>query len=373
MTPSRWGVLILNLGTPQSTETKDVRKYLTEFLMDPFVIDSSWFFRALLVYGIIAPFRSPKSAALYKKIWTSRGSPLFVETDDFVKNLRLDFHENPLSHQMDVPVEWAFRYGEPQLEKALKALRQQKVDRIMVMPMYPQYAESSTLTSLENLKQKLRKSPFRGVKLIQHYYDQDFYIEAVVDSILEKRRLQNPEAVVLTYHSIPVRHITKASARCESCVTKPYCQNLQSELCYRGHCYVTSRLIEKRLKEKDPNWKDLPFHITFQSKLTREPWLSPATEPYVKDLAQKGIKRLTVVAPGFSVDCLETLEELDMGLKEAFNENGGQHLDRITCLNADAQWTQKVQGYLKQKIEEQIQIEVEDLQHAENERAATAK
>lgn len=370
---SRWGLLILNLGTPRTTETKDVRKYLIEFLMDPFVIDRPWLFRALLVYGIIAPFRAPKSGALYKKIWTSRGSPLKYLTEDFVKNLKMDFQEGPLTRQMDLPIVWAFRYGEPDLMKALLELRKQKVERIMVMPMYPQYAESSTLTSFENLKEKLRRSPFRGVKLVQHYYHLDFYIDALVDSVAEHRKLEQPDAIVFSYHSIPVRHVTKMHPRCENCVKTPECKILQHELCYRGQCYETSRALERKLKARFPEWRNVPVHVTFQSKLTREPWLTPATDPTITALAQKGVKKLMVLAPGFAVDCLETLEELDMGLREKFLALGGEVFDRIPCLNADAQWTQKVHNYLLNRIEEQVEIELEDLQHAENERAATQK
>lgn len=370
---SRWGVLILNLGTPQTTQTRDVRRYLTEFLMDPFVIDFPWIFRALLVYGIIAPFRSPKSAALYKKVWTAQGSPLRVLTQNFVDHLRMDFQEDPLSRQMDVPVAWAFRYGEPSLEKALRELREQKVERIMVMPMYPQYAESSTLTSLEQLKEKLRRSPFRGVKLVQHYYNQDFYIDALVDSVAEHKKLTMPETILLSYHSLPVRHITKLNPRCVECSKNPKCPSLQYELCYRGQSYETSKMIEKKLKERFPEWRNVPVVTTFQSKLTREPWLTPATDPVIGELATKGIKKLMVIAPGFSVDCLETLEELDMGLQEKFHSMGGEVFDRIPCLNADPQWTLKVQSYLKSRIEEQVEVELEDLQHAENERAAAQK
>lgn len=370
---SRWGILILNLGTPASTETKDVRTYLTEFLMDPFVIDRPWLFRVLLVYGIIAPFRSPKSAALYKKVWTKRGSPLKFLTEDFVQNLRMDFLEDPLERQMDVPIVYAFRYGKPDLVSALQELRKQKVERIMVMPMYPQYAESSTLTSFENLKERLRRSPFRGVKLVQHYHNLDFYIDALVDSVAEHRKLENPEAIIFSYHSIPERHVTKMNPRCVGCIKNGECKTLQHELCYRGQCYETSRRLERKLKARFPEWKDIPVHVTFQSKLTREPWLAPATEPTIVKLAESGVKRLTVLAPGFAVDCLETLEELDMGLHEKFEELGGETFDRIPCLNADAQWTQKVQTYLKKRIEEQVEIELEDLQHAENERASAQK
>lgn len=370
---SRWGILILNLGTPASTATPDVRRYLIEFLMDPFVIDRPWLFRALLVYGIIAPFRAPKSGALYRKIWGPRGSPLKYLTEDFVQNLRLDFHEGPLTRQMDVPVVWAFRYGEPGLMGALKELRRQKVERIMVMPMYPQYAESSTLTSFEHLKETLRRSPFRGVKLVQHYHHLDFYIDALVDSVAEHRRLTDPEAIVFSYHSIPVRHVAKMHPRCAACVQTPECKTLQHELCYRGQCYATSRLLERRLKARFPEWRDVPVHVTFQSKLTREPWLTPATDPTIAALAERGVKRLTVLAPGFAVDCLETLEELDMGLREKFLALGGESFDRIPCLNADPQWTAKVHDYLRTRIEEQVEIELEDLQHAENERAAAQK
>lgn len=370
---SRWGVLILNLGTPATTETKDVRRYLTEFLMDPFVIDRPWLFRALLVYGIIAPFRAPKSGALYKKIWTSRGSPLRSLTEDFVANLKLDFQEVPLSRQIDVPVAWAFRYGEPKIRRALQELRRQKVERIMVLPMYPQYAESSTLTIFENLKESLKRSPFRGVKLVQHYHHLDFYLDALVDSVAEHRKLENPEAIIFSYHSIPERHVTKMHPRCVDCVKSESCRVLQHELCYRGQCYETSRRLEKKLKARFPEWAQTPVHVTFQSKLTREPWLTPATDPTITKLAESGVKRLTVLAPGFAVDCLETLEELDMGLKEKFHELGGEVFDRIPCLNADAQWTEKVRDYLKLRIEAELEIELEDLQHAENERAAQAK
>lgn len=373
LTLSRWGVLLLNLGTPKSPATKDVRRYLNEFLMDPFVIDLSWPLRFLLVKGFIAPFRSPKSAALYKKIWTPAGSPLFVHSKNFRDKLAAEFTEYPIESQLDVPVVWSFRYGEPHLAQALAELRKQKVDRFIVLPMYPQYAESSTLTSFESLKNCLKKSPFRGVKLVQHYYQEDFYIDALVDSIFANQKLQNPQALLLTYHSLPVRHIVKASRRCESCVQDTHCKSLHFDLCYRGQCYETSKRLEKRLKERRPEWKNLPVHVSFQSKLTREPWLTPSTEARVQELIGQGVKKLMVVAPGFSVDCLETLEELDMTLKKNFLGAGGTEFDRIPCLNADAAWVARVRNFLKTEIEEQLEIEREDISHAQNERAAAAK
>lgn len=371
---SRWGVLVLNLGTPKSPEVKDVRRYLTEFLMDPFVIDIPWIFRWVLVHGIIGPFRSPKSSHAYKLIWTEKGSPLSVETAAFAQNLRLDFIENPLLTQMDVPVEWAYRYGEPDMMKALVKLHQQKVDRILVFPLYPQYAESTTLTCFEHLKNKLRRSPFRGVKLIESYHSDAFYIDASVERILHTELSSTPDAIQLSFHSLPVRHILKASSRCEKCVRNPSgCKTLQNDLCYRGQCYETARKIEETLKRRRPEWQDIPVHVSFQSKLGKAEWLTPITEETTRALARGQKKHLLVVPAGFTTDCLETLEELDVRLKEVFLQEGGQTLTRVSCLNGYEGWTSRAQIFLKQKIEEQLEIEREDLEHVQNERAATTK
>lgn len=371
---SRWGILLLNLGTPKTAETKDVRVYLKEFLMDSFVLDLPWPLRFLLVYGIISPFRSPKSAALYKKIWRPRGSPLQIETEDFAKQLTRDFAEKPFASDTKngtgTPVVWAFRYGEDNAERALEELKRNKVERILVFPMYPQYAESATLTSFVQLKGLLKKNPFHGVKLVESYPGEDFYIDSLVDLVAKYKTIDQPDAILFSFHSLPVRHLTKASKRCENCVKLPKCDQLHYELCYRGQSYVTSQRLESALKRRFPHWNGIKVDVSFQSKLTREPWLAPTTEATLLDYPKQGLKNVMVLAPGFTADCLETLEELDIGLKERFLEAGGTTFNRIPCLNAEIFWSKRVHEFIKVKIEEQLVNEMEDLAHAQNEREA---
>lgn len=363
---SQWGILILNLGTPKSPAVKDVRRYLVEFLMDPFVVDIPAPLRFLFVHGLISPLRSPRSAEAYSKIWTTQGSPLDVETRKLAAELSERF-----------PVSVAYRYGDHSIAKALKELKAQKVDRILVYPLYPQYAESSTLTVFEALKEALKKNPFRGVRLIQDYHREEYYLEALIESVRQYsellRRGHKPDVIMLSYHGLPIRHLTKASPRCESCVQNPTCESLNFELCYRGQCYVTSRLLEKRLRAAFPQWSDVPVQVSFQSRLGRTPWIKPVTEEVLLENAKLGRKKVLMMAPGFAVDCLETLEELDMGLREKFASQDGEILDRIPCLNSEKFWSERLKGHLYGQIEEQLVIEREELEYAQTQRASPSK
>jgi ferrochelatase len=326
--PAKRAILLMNLGSPDSTEVKDVRKYLNQFLMDSRVIDMALIARALLVRGLIVPFRAPKSAEAYKTIWTKEGSPLIV----FTKQLQA-----ALQQQVEEPVAIAMRYGNPSPKNAYDELLQQHpgLDEVILVPLYPHYAMSSYETAVEYAKEQHANKgyPFT-LTVIKPFYNQVDYIDALSDNI-SSHLTNDYDHILFSYHGIPERHIRKTDPTGCHCLQVNNCCDTDSvahATCYRHQVLATTKLVTEKLnipKEK--------YSISFQSRLGKG-WLQPFTDIRLEEMPSEGIKKLLVVCPAFVSDCLETLEEIEERGKESFLEAGGESYHMIPCLNTHPLW-----------------------------------
>lgn len=329
----------MNLGSPDSTEVKDVRRYLDEFLMDERVIDKPLWFRRLLVKGIIVPFRSPKSAKAYKSIWTAEGSPLLVISRQL---------QDALDKEIEEPVALAMRYGNPSPKAAYDSLVAQNSDleEVILVPLYPHYAMSSYETAVEYAKEQHRTGGYKfKLTTIKPYYDDDTYLNALCESIRPQLE-QDYDQILFSYHGVPERHIKKGDITGQHCLQVAGCCDKPSaahQYCYRHQCWATTKEVAKRLNIPDGKWG-----FSFQSRLGRDPWLQPYTAKRLEELPKEGVKKLLVVCPAFVSDCLETLEEIAEEGKEEFMHAGGESFEMIPCLNVHPLWV----GALKKWIGE---------------------
>ncbi|WP_306351399.1 ferrochelatase [Flavobacterium sp. '19STA2R22 D10 B1'] len=330
------GVLLVNLGSPESPEPKDVKPYLDEFLMDERVIDVPYLLRAFLVRGIILRKRPEKSAAAYKKIWTDEGSPLIV--------LSRKMYEK-VEKKVDVPVALSMRYGNPSILSGLQELADKGVTEVLLFPLYPQHAMASTETILV-LAEEIRKKQFPQMKftIVPAFYNKPDYIKDLSNSI--KKALENFEYdhLLFSYHGIPERHVRKTDVTKSHCKIDGSCCQTASpahEFCYRHQCYETTKQVVELLnipKEK--------YSQTFQSRLAGDKWLTPYTDTSINLMPKQGIKKLAVVTPAFVADCLETLEEIAMEANHQFKEHGGEEFLAIPCLNDSDEWVQTVSNWI---------------------------
>jgi len=310
--PARTAVLFCNLGTPDTPTTADVRRFLGEFLSDRRVVEIPRLIWWFILHGIILRFRPAKSAAKYASIWTPEGSPLKVWTEKQAKLLQGWLAQR--GH--DVQVRYAMRYGQTSIESQLDALKAAGTTRILVLPAYPQYSATTTASLFDAVYAwtgQVRALP--ELRFVNHYHDDAGYISALATSIQRYWKANGrPDQLVMSFHGVPER-------------------TLQLGDPYHCECFKTARLLAEQLglsKEQ--------FKVTFQSRLGRAKWLQPYTEPTLKELASSGVKRVDVVCPGFTSDCLETLEEIAMEGKAAFLTAGGKEFNYIACLNDDAPW-----------------------------------
>lgn len=326
----------MNLGSPDSTEVKDVRKYLNEFLMDERVIDKPWLLRALLVKGIIVPFRAPKSAEAYKTIWTNDGSPLVVMT----KKLKAE-----LEKIIQEPVEIAMRYGYPSPEDAFASLLKTEpgIEEVIALPLYPHYAMSSFETAVEYAKEIHKKRNYSfTLTFIKPFYNEARYIHALAENIrpfLEKEY----DHLLFSYHGVPGRHIQKSDVTGNHCLKADNCCEVDSpahEYCYRHQVITTTKKVTEALSI--PNSK---YSISFQSRLGKG-WLTPFTDIRLEELPAEGVKKLLIICPAFVSDCLETLEEIEERGKETFIKAGGESYEMIPCLNTNPLWVETIAGYI---------------------------
>ncbi|MFI5186407.1 MAG: ferrochelatase [Chitinophagales bacterium] len=332
------GIILMNLGSPESTEVKDVKRYLNEFLMDKRVIDYPYLFRLLLVKGIIVPFRAPKSAEAYKTIWTKEGSPLIVLTKELKKQLQ---------QRLDEPVEIAMRYGNPTPGDAYSSLLQKipALEEVILMPLYPHYAMSSYETAVEYMKEVHRKNKYSfKLTTIEPYYNNEDYIDALAETITPYLK-GDFDKLLFSYHGVPERHILKGDVTANHCLKSPGCCQVDSpahQYCYRHQCFTTTTLVTKTLqiqKEK--------FELSFQSRLGRDKWLTPYTAQRLSELPNEGVRKLLVVCPAFVSDCLETLEEIAEQGKEIFLHAGGESFTMIPCLNTHPLWVAAIAKWIK--------------------------
>jgi ferrochelatase len=331
------GILLMNLGSPDTTDVKDVKRYLDEFLMDERVIDKPWLLRLLLVKGIITPFRAAKSAAAYKTIWTKEGSPLVVLTRQLQEALQGSIPE---------PVAIAMRYGSLTPEKAFASLleREPGLGEVIAIPLYPHYAMSSYETAVEHVKKTYASHnyPFQ-LQFMQPFFEEDAYIEALADKIrpyLEK----DFDKILFSYHGIPARHIHRgAPAALQQCLASDGgCApgSAGYATCYKRQVFKTTHLVMEKL-----NVPDDKYELSFQSRLGKG-WLEPFSDIRFEELPKEGIKNLLVLCPAFVSDCLETLEEIEERGKEIFLEAGGQSFTMIPCLNVHSKWVGALRGWL---------------------------
>lgn len=333
------GVLLVNLGSPESPTPKDVKPYLDEFLMDKYVIDVPYLLRAFLVRGIIIGLRNraEKSAEAYQQIWWNEGSPLIVLSERLHKKVQA---------KTDIPVVLAMRYGKPSIKTGLTELHQKGVTDVLVLPLYPQHAMASTQTITE-LANKIQKEQFPNMKLTHFpaFYNRKEYVVAQAESIKKHLGDFDYEKIVFSYHGIPERHIRKSDVTKSHCRIDGKCCETPSkahEFCYRHQCFETTKQIVKYL-----NLDQNKVMNTFQSRLSGDKWLDPYTDVEIDNLAKNGVKKIAVVTPAFVSDCLETLEEIGMRAKEDFISNGGEDFLAIPCMNEDELWVDALHTWIE--------------------------
>jgi ferrochelatase len=330
------GVLLVNLGSPDSTDPKDVKKYLDEFLMDPRVIDLPFLLRSFIVRGIVLNTRPKKSAAAYKKIWWKEGSPLIVLSE------RL---KEKVSKEVKIPVGLAMRYGAMSMKKGLDELVSKGVDDILLVPLYPQFAMATTETILV-LAEELKQAYFPKLKLtpLPPFYNKEEYIAALSNSIQAYIKDLDYEHLLFSYHGIPERHIRKSDITKSHCkIDKSCCETPSKahEFCYRHQCLETTKQVAKKLALKEGS-----YSTSFQSRLGFDPWLKPYTDRTIEKLGIEGTQKMAIVTPAFVSDCLETLEEIAMEGEELFQEVGGKEFTTIPCLNDNQDWIHVLSNWI---------------------------
>ncbi len=327
------GIWLIQLGTPEAPTASALRPFLREFLMDKRVIDIPFIFRWILVNLIIVPFRASKSAAAYRKIWSTQGSPLRFHSVHLAEELQKKFSARAV-------VKLAMRYGSPSLQSIWSEFKKEKINKIIIMPLYPQYASASTGTVLEKINSILskEKNPPQ-IAIIPPFYKEDFFIQSFVERA-KQFNLSNYDHILFSFHGIPERQITKIESCRNHCFKTPNCCDkpvLENALCYRHQCSETAKRIADKLSLPSEKWT-----LCFQSRLGRTPWIKPFTDQIILDLAQKGVKKVLVFSPSFVADCLETLEEIQVREAENFKAVGGQELTLVPSLNSEAFWVDRL-------------------------------
>jgi ferrochelatase len=334
MSPARAGLLLVNLGTPASPHPEAVRPYLRQFLWDDRVLDVPAWKRWLVLELTILPFRPRRSAEAYAKIWTERGSPLLATGLDLADKVRSLVPDH-------VEVALAMRYGEPSIPAALDAFRARGVDRIVVLPLYPQYSSAANGSSLaEIFAWAAARWNVPSLHVVPPFWDHPAFLDAwaeVARPVLEQAR---PEHVFFSFHGLPERHVRKSDDTGRHCLARPDCCASIVEAnrnCYRAQCHGTALRLAERLGISEERRT-----ICFQSRLGREPWIRPHTDEVVVERARAGCRRAAILSPGFVTDCLETLEELGMRAAESWTAAGGEELTVVPCLNASDAWARAV-------------------------------
>jgi len=320
------GVLLVNLGTPDATDYRSMRRYLKEFLSDPRVIETNrvlWWFALNLV---ILPIRPARKGRDYDKIWNRERNESPLKTITRAQSEKLALH---FAGDRRITVDWAMRYGNPSLPSRLQALREKGCERILVVPLYPQYAAATTASVADKVSEtlaKFRRQP--TLRFLPPYFDDPAYIEAVAISLEEElaKLAWKPEVVLASFHGVPTEYVRRGDP-------------------YEIQCNETTRLLRERLKLDERK-----FRLTFQSRFGRTEWLKPATDETVRALARSGVKNIAVVTPGFSADCLETLEEIAGENAEIFRHAGGERFAAIPCLNDSEHGMRVICGLVEREL-----------------------
>lgn len=327
----------MNVGTPDSPSVSHVRKYLSEFLNDPRVIDIPWLARKILVNAIIVPFRAPKSAKIYQQMWTDEGSPLLIHSENFKKGLQADLGEK-------YQVEMAMRYQSPSVAEGLEKLRKNNLKKIIVVPMYPQYASSSTGTCFEEVMRISSKWwAIPEMVFVNQFYNLPGYIDGFVKRG-KQFDLNSYDHIIFSYHGLPVRQLDKiydeglcSDHDCEHGVAD------DNQFCYKATCYESTKNIAAGLGLSPDR-----YTVSFQSRLD-DKWIKPYSDKVVAQKAKEGAKRLLIFSPAFVADCLETLIEIGHEYDGIFKENGGEKVDLVPSLNDDADWVKTMADHIRTK------------------------
>lgn len=315
-------VLLVNLGTPDSPKTSDVRSYLFQFLNDKRVIDIPWILRKILVNAIIVPFRAPKSAKVYKDLWTERGSPIIYHTADLTEKLKQELGES-------YHVEYAMRYKNPSLKKILQSWEGKNFEQIIILPLFPHYASATNGSVIEEAMNVIKKWwVIPEISFVSQFYDQEFYLKGFEEQG-RKHNFKEYDHVLFSFHGLPERHVDKVYD--ESLCQDNDCEagvKDANQFCYKATCYETAIQLAKRFKLKKSN-----YSVGFQSRLGKG-WIEPFSDELIEELAKKGAKKLLVFSPAFVADCLETTIEIGDEYQELFEEFGGEKVQLVESLNS---------------------------------------
>jgi protoporphyrin/coproporphyrin ferrochelatase len=339
---TKTGVLLIQLGTPDSPSVQDVRKYLSEFLNDPRVIDIPWLLRKILVNIIIVPFRAPKSAKIYKMLWETKnlpngksGSPLLIYSESVKEKLQKELGES-------FNVELAMRYQNPSLENVLEKMHKQNYGRIIILPLFPQYASASSGSAIERAMEIIKSWwVIPDVKVISQFYDNEDFINAFAERG-KQYNINEFDHILFSYHGLPVRQVDKVYTDGKPCGDHE-CEseiNAKNKFCYKAECYATTRHLAEKLnipKEK--------YTVCFQSRLDKK-WLQPFTDEVIRQKATEGMKKLLVFSPAFVADCLETLIEVGYEYQNLFVENGGEKVQLVESLNDHLLWIKTLRNLI---------------------------
>ncbi len=339
MKSKKTAVILINVGTPDEPKVTAVRRYLFEFLNDRRVIDLPLVLQKILVNLIIVPFRAPKSTKLYQRLWTDKGSPLLYISENVQKQLqaRLGFKAS---------VFMAMRYGNPSIGKALASIQKGNYDRLLILPMFPQYASSTNGTAIQSVLDEVKKwNTIPEIHAINQFYDHPAFLDAFTERI-KSYEPENYDHIIFTYHGLPNRHLVKNHP--QESITTCNCEASLPEFgkfCYKATCYQTTRELAKRLGLKTDQ-----YSVSFQSRLSNN-WMTPFTDQNLINRAKQGKKRVLVTAPAFVTDCLETTVEIGWEYKELFKQNGGQELQMVESLNDSPKWISALEEILNPYLE----------------------
>lgn len=342
----RTGLLLVNVGTPDAPEPPEVRRYLREFLGDPRVVDLPALGRWLLLHLVILPFRPRQSAEAYRKIWTAEGSPLLVHSVALTERLREALGAGWV-------VELGMRYGRPSLESAIDRLLQAGAERIVVAPLFPQYASATTGTVVAEVYRLLAKRwNVPPVKVVEPFFADAGFVESFARVGAPALEAFRPDHVLFSFHGLPERQLRRSDPTGGHCLSREDCcarESLAAPWCYRAQCYETARRISERLGLPEGSRS-----VAFQSRLGRTQWIRPYTDETVAALPSRGVKRLAVFCPAFVSDCLETLEEIGLRARESFREAGGEDLLLIPSLNASTTWSAALERIVRRTAGERV-------------------
>ncbi len=331
------GILLVNLGTPKSPRTKDVRNYLFQFLNDKRVIDLPWIIRKILVNLIIVPFRAPKSAKIYKELWTEKGSPIIYHTKNLTQKLKKALGENYY-------IDYAMRYKDPSIKDALKRMKQKNLTQIIIIPLFPQFASATNGSVFEEVMKHIKKWwVVPEISFVSQFYNEKLFLDAFADKA-KKYELKDYDEIIFSFHGLPERHVDKVyenslcqDNNCEEGITD------LNKFCYKATCYETAKQIAKRLKIKKSD-----YIVSFQSRLDKK-WLRPFSDEIIKNQGIKGGKKILCFSPSFVADCLETIIEIGDEYQEIFEEYGGEKVQLVESLNDSDIWVQCLKKMIKER------------------------